>query len=305
MNLKNINQVDLNLLLVFDVVATELNTVRAAEKLNISQPAVSHALNRLRDLFGDRLFVRASRGLIPTPRALSLQAGVREVLERAESLVFQAPSFDPATAVKTFRIATTDLFEHLVLPELLQLIEKKAPGITVISRPTPGDLPREKLEADEYDLAVAGFYGELPDRFFEQRLFQDDFVCVARKGVVEGKTELSLERYAELKHLIVSTHGDLQSRSREVMKKKGFEIHYVAGVTSFLSPARILAATDLVLTCPRRLAASFTEIFPLKIFELPFKMPHVHINQIWHERHQDDLAHQWLRQILREICVKI
>jgi len=214
MNSKNISQIDLNLLVIFDAVATELNTVRAAKKLSLSQPAVSHALNRLRELFGDRLFVRASRGLIPTPRALSLQPPIREVLEKTESIVFQRPIFELSTAVKTFRIATTDLFEHLVLPELLKVVEKKAPGVTVICRPTPGHLPQEGLESGELDLAIAGFYGQIPERFFEQNLFRDDVVCAARKGVIKGKSELTLETYAALKHMIVSIRGDMSSQFR-------------------------------------------------------------------------------------------
>jgi len=302
MNNKNIAQIDLNLLVVFDVVCRERNTVRAAEKLGLSQPAISHALARLREVFADRLFVRASRGLIPTPRALELQAPIRQIMAQTEKVLARQTNFDPGSAKRIFRLATTDYFEQIAFPSLLKAVENQAPGVTIVSRPTLGELPRERLEAGGFDLAIAGFYRNIPERFFQQKLFEDDFVCVARPGVFQAKGPIAIEKYVEAKHLLISPQGDLQSKAREILERKGYPIQYLAGVTSFLSPARILNSTDLALTCPRKLALSYLEAFSLKVHELSFKIPPISVVQVWHERNQDDAAHQWLRNLIQRIC---
>lgn len=302
MNKMNISKVDLNLLLVFHAVMEEKTTTKAADRLGLSQPAISHSLNRLRDLLGDRLFVRASRGVIPTPKALAIEPTVREILERTEKVFFDPPVFNPKTAKITFRIATTDYFEQVALPHILKRTQIDAPHITLISRPTGGYLPTEGLEKGEYDLAIAGFYKDVPNRFLKQKLYLDDFVFVAHKNKKLGKGPLSYEQYAKQKHIIISPHGDLKTQSKEIMRKQGYEIEYSVAVTGFLSPARILSMTDLSLTCPRRLAQSYLEFFPLKIYELPYKIPTMSVVQVWHERQQDDPAHKWFRQLLHEVC---
>lgn len=302
MNKMNISKIDLNLLLIFHTVMEEQTTVKAAARLGLSQPAISHGLNRLRGLLSDRLFVRSSRGVIPTPKALAIEPIVRELLERAEKVFFDPPDFNPAAATDTFRIATTDYFEQVALPHILGRIEKEAPGITLISRPTGGYLPKEGLEKGEFDLAIAGFYKDIPERFFKQKLFIDDFVFVAPKKKKVGKSPLSFAQYAKQRHIVISPHGDLKTQSKALMKKHGYDIEYAVGVTGFLSPARILSMTDLTLTCPRRLAESYLEFFPLKIYELPFKIPAMDVIQVWHERQQDNPAHKWFRQLFHEVC---
>ena len=300
MNKMNIAKVDLNLLLIFHAVMEEKTTLKAAAKLGLSQPAISHGLNRLRDLLEDRLFVRASRGVIPTPKAIALEPTVRDLLEKAEKVFFDPPVFNPKTADNVFRIATTDYFEQVALPLILKRLQKEAPNVTLLSRPTGGYLPKEGLEAGDYDLAIAGFYREIPDRYFQQKLYNDDFVFVTHKKRKMGK--LTLDRYSQERHIVISPQGDLKTQSKAIMEKHGYHIHYSVGVTGFLSPARILTMTDLALTCPRRLALSYLEFFPLKIYDLPFKIPTMSVIQVWHERQQDNPAHKWLRQLFYETC---
>jgi DNA-binding transcriptional LysR family regulator len=186
----------------------------------------------------------------------------------------------------------------------LDYLQVEAPSVTIISRPTHGALPKEDLEKGEYDLAIAGFYQDIPDRYFKQKLFQDDFVCVGNKKLFKDGDELSVAEYAELKHILISPQGDLQSKASELMKKKGASINYSAGLLSFVSPGRILSKTDLALTCPRKLANSFCEYYPLAIAELPIKIPPIHLTQVWHERFQNDAAHSWLRTTIAKICSK-
>jgi DNA-binding transcriptional LysR family regulator len=301
----NISQIDLNLLVVFQALSAERNTVRAGEALGLSQPAVSHALGRLRVVLGDRLFVRGARGLIPTPRALELEPAVKKILAEAEQVLLRPPPFDPRTSRKTIRIATTEYFEQVVFPALFAELGRRAPFVSVISRSTLGKLPKGELEAGDLDLAIAGFFKNVPERFFQQKMFDDDFVAVARAGLIPGKSAISLERYAKCRHILISPQGDMQSKARELLEKNGHEIHYALGTASFLSPARILAASDLLLTCPRKLANSYRGSSPLEIRELSFKIPAISLVQVWHERNQDDPAHRWFRELLREICSKL
>lgn len=304
--MKNIKNVDLNLLLVFATLCREKNTTRAAEILGLSQPAISHALARLREQFGDPLLVRASRGLVPTAYALELERPVLEVLEQIEKIVSKPQAFEPKTAENTFRIATTDYFEQVAFPLLLKRLEKEAPHITLISRPTQGDLPKGELESGDYDLAIAGFYSQVPESFFKQKLFEDDFICVAHKNHPRiTKKRMTLPQYAHEKHVLISMQGDMKSRSQSLLLKEGFEQKFISGVSSFLSPGWIVAETELLLTCPRKLAQSYAKHLPVSLHELPFEISKIQVVQVWHERSHKDPAHIWLRKLIWEVCAEL
>lgn len=298
----NMRSIDLNLLVILRELILEKNTVRVGIKLGLSQPAVSHALKRLRETFQDPLLVRASRGLVPTRRALELKDPVNAFLKEVEAIFSTPEKFDPAKSKLTFRIATTDYFEQVVLARLLAKLEKEAPHCTLILRPTLGALPKEELEEGTLDLAIAGFFGNLPDNFYRQTLFQDDFVCVARKNHPLIKAPLTLKKYASAKHLLISPQGDMKAKSKAILEKNGFTQHFLAGVSSFTSPGWIISSTDLLLTCPRKLAQSYIQYLPLNEHELPFKMSKISVAQVWHERSHKDAAHSWLRHIIHQIC---
>lgn len=304
--MKNIKNIDLNLLLVFSALCRERNTTRTAEVLGLSQPAISHALARLREQFGDPLFVRASRGLVPTAYALELEGPVRSILQQIEQVISTPNVFDPAKATNTFRIATTDYFEQVVFPSLLKRVEKEAPHITLISRPTSGELPKMELESGSYDLAIAGFYSQLPENFLKQKLFEDIFTCVARKGHPRiNKKKLSLEHYANEKHLLISVHGDMKAKTQNILASKGLQQHFTSGVASFLSPGWIIAETDLLLTCPTQLAQSYEKYLPINLYDIPFEMPKIQVVQVWHERSHKESAHTWLRKLIWEVCSEL
>lgn len=303
MHMKNIKNIDLNLLVVFGALCAEKNTTRAAQKLGLSQPAVSHALARLRDQLKDPLFVRASRGLVATKRAQELERPVLELLAQLDDVLTGPRGFVPAKAENTFRIATTDYFELVALPEILAILEREAPNVTVISRPTLGSLPKAELESGEFDLAIAGFYGDLPEGFIRQKLFSDDFVCIAKNDHPRiKKNNISLGQYSEEKHILISMQGDMKARSQEIMIKKGHQQHFRAGLASFLSPGWILTSTEYLLTCPRKLATTYKKYLPVSLHELPIEIPSIHVVQVWHERNHRDAAHMWLRQVIQRAC---
>lgn len=300
--MKNITSIDLNLLVVFRTLMQEKNTVRAGKILGMGQPTISHALRRLRESFNDPLFVRASRGLVPTRRALELAPGVSEFLQNIEQLLLTPGIFDPKSAAVTFRLATTDYFEHVALPQLLKIMEREAPHCTLISRPTSGELPKSALESGEIDLAIAGFYGKLPDNHYSQHLFSDDFVCVARRAHPHIGQKLKLKQYASEKHILISPQGDMKSQTAQQLKRHGFEQQFLAGVSSFATPGAIVCESNLLVTCPRRLALSYQRFLPVAIHELPFSIKGIAIVQVWHGRHHADPAHTWLRRLIHQVA---
>lgn len=301
----NIKKLDLNLLVIFSCLCKERSTTKAALRLGLSQPAISHALTRLREQLNDPLFVRASKGLVPTDRALELEKPVLALLSQLDNVLGTPKEFIPLKANNIFRIATTDYFELVVLPRLLQRLEKEAPGVTIISRPTYGLLPKAELERGDYDIGVAGFYGKLPEGFMKQKLFNDDFVCASRKNHSRIRKNLSLLQYAEEKHILISVHGDMKAKTKDILAKKNLNQHFSTGVASFLSPGWIITSTDLLLTCPRKLAEVYEKYLPLKIYELPFELSSISVIQVWHERCQKDPAHAWLRQMIYGVCQEI
>lgn len=297
----NISNIDLNLLVILNALCVEKSTVKAAARLSLSQPAISHALNRLREVFKDPLLVRVSRGLTPTPFLLQMEPRLRDFVESSERVFATSTSVDPVTFSGTFRIATTDYFEQLFLPKLLAALEKEAPELVLVSRPTSAILPKQELQNGDIDLAIAGFYGDLPNGFFQQSLFSDDFVCVINEKLLPtGK--LTAKRYSEFRHILISPNGDMKPKSQSTLAKHGIQRNFYAGVASFLSPAWILTQTDLALTCPRRLALAYKKYFPLEIHALPTPISGITISQIWHERQNRDPLHSWMRKMIAKIC---
>lgn len=300
----NINTNDLNLLGVFHALARELNTTKAAKSLGLSQPAVSHALGRLRLMFNDPLFVRASRGLTPTLKAKEIMGPIENILKQTESL-FREVRFNPAEEKRVFKISTTDYFEVVALPRILKKISEIAPGIQIVTRPTRGELQKEDFEKGELDLAIAGYFGDLPEGYYQQSVFKDDFVCVARSGNPVLKGKLTVKKYAEARHVLISPQGDMNSKSAKALKKLKLDQNFQAGISSFTAPGWIISESDLLLTCPSKLAAAYAKYLPVEKVKLPFALDGINVVQVWHSRHHRDEAHAWLRNVIKECCEKI
>ncbi|MEX5590648.1 LysR family transcriptional regulator, partial [Pseudomonas urmiensis] len=178
----NITHKDLNLLLVFHVLYQERNATLAAERMALSQPALSHKLNKLRHQFGDPLFVRAPRGLTPTPRAHEMAPQVQRLVEDLQGFYERCDGQDFLTRPARLHLYSTDYMEQTLLPRLLPIIRSQAPNLVLITHNTRGQLPREALEKGTCDLAIAGFYTDLPDTFHQQRLLSEDFVVLAARS---------------------------------------------------------------------------------------------------------------------------
>ncbi|MBC3883564.1 LysR family transcriptional regulator [Undibacterium griseum] len=303
----NFLTLDLNLLRVFDAVMIEQNLTRAADKLAMTQPAVSNALKRLRYSLNDELLIRTAYGVKPTPRAEALWPVIRQALCSLESAI--APdSFDVSQAKITFRMAMADATAALWMPTLVRSIQSDAPGINVRMVPLTTREPRPMLLRGDIDIAV-GFFpgvvaqlsggqaaGNSPIR--HERLYSGHYVCVMRRDHPLAGSELTVDDYCAARHLLVSFSGRAHGLIDEVLAKMGRERHILLTVNQFFTGGRVVAHSDLITVLPRHLisATGMTEALIWK--ELPFETPQVHIDMLWHERDSRNPAHQWLRENL-------
>jgi DNA-binding transcriptional LysR family regulator len=302
-------QVDLNLLTVFRALDETRSVTRAAKALGVSQPAASHALRRLREAFDDAMFIRTPRGMVLTPRAEALAPLIRETLTRVEhDILGGAHDFRPEALTRTFRVQATDFVEALLVPKLLETLGSAAPLASVSLVPTQFGrfgpaLPREALFTGACDLAIAGFSSDLPEGFYQQRLFVDRFACAVRKGHprIAGKRKLTLDAYCSVPHVLIAPGGELRGGVDRALERVGRARRVVVGVSGFLIAGFIASQSDAVLTAPSRLIALMAESLSLVTFEPPLAMTQVHVVQAWHARNHEDAAHRWLRESIREL----
>jgi len=301
----NITHKDLNLLLVFHVLYQERNATLAAERMALSQPALSHKLNKLRHQFGDPLFVRAPRGLTPTPRAHEMAPQVQRLVEDLQGFYERCDGQDFLTRPARLHLYSTDYMEQTLLPRLLPIIRSQAPNLVLITHNTRGQLPREALEKGTCDLAIAGFYTDLPDTFHQQRLLSEDFVVLAARSNPRLGAGMSLEAFLACEHLLTTLTGDLDGLVDRALRAEGRSRRVVAGLSSFLAPARLIRGTDLLLTCLRAVAVEAVERDPqLCIYPMPLALPIIELMQIWHERTHTDPLRKWFRQQVWEVAAK-
>ena len=295
----NISDIDLNLLTLLAITLEERNLTRVAKRLRISQSAVSQALDRLRQVLDDPLFVRAPRGVIPTPYALSLEGPLTKLLEDLQKLLQDPGEFDMKKVKATFRIASTDYFEMVALSNVAQALQVEAPGLDLICSSAGGNLPKEKLEDGSLDLAIAGYFRDVPSSFYKQKLYDEHLVGVCRKGLA-GKGGLSLDAFVKYPHIRVTPSGVLSGDIEKQLAKKGLTRRVSMGTGYFMSPAVALEKTDYILTIPERIADIYCQRFEVKKFDIPVKTDPIRITQVWHERVHQSPVHQWMRTFLKK-----
>lgn len=301
-------RIDLQLLACLDVLVAERSVTRAAQRLNMSQPAMSTALARLRDLMQDALLVRTSKGMTPTPRALEVVESVRIHLRGLESAIAASEPFEPATAREQIRIATTDFTGTLLLPLVANYLSQKAPGISLVVRlPDPSRIG-EWLQEGECDLAV-GFFPELAGDLRVSPLFSDTLSCIARRESRGTPPTLSLADYLAARHVLFGSPfapiSTIESLVNATLDRVGIVRHASIEVPSILLPAYIVAQSDLLATLPTRLAQKFTTLLPIDMFELPFVAPALDFSMVWHERTHRVAAHRWVRSLIRQSTLDV
>ena len=291
---------DLNLLKALDALLDECNVTRAASRLGVTQPAMSGMLTRLRENFGDPLFVRAKHGIVPTQRALELSAPLKQVISQIGALL-QPPSFDPLTANITFTIAATDYALRAVALPFLSALKQQAPHIRIALVPVDDKQVQLQLERGDIDLALLTPESTPPD-LHAKNLFDEHYVCVLRQGhpAMQGRKQLTVSQLCELDHALVSyTGGGFRGVTDEALEKLGQQRQVSLSVKSFIILPEILRASDMVAILPSRLVAGMDD---LMVFAPPIEVPGFTKVAAWHERTHRDVAHRWLRELLFTQC---
>jgi DNA-binding transcriptional LysR family regulator len=293
----DLKDVDLNLLVVLHRLLIERRVSRAAELLGLTQPAVSNALARLRNMFGDDLFVRTSAGMVPTPYANQLAGPVADALGILQAALGRQRSFDAATSTRRFVIAMTDIGEIYFLPRLMQELARTAPGISVSTvRNTTVNL-KDEMEAGHVDLAV-GLLPQLAAGFVHRRLFRQRYVCAFRRGHALDKGKITLREFSAAEHLVVVAAGTGHGKADELMERAGITRHVRLRVPHFVAVGHLVRDSNLVATLPERLAESVAEPFGLAYVAHPAKLPEISIDLFWHARYHRDPASRWLRTLI-------
>jgi DNA-binding transcriptional LysR family regulator len=307
--IERLASVDLNLVVLFDALARERSVTRAAHRIGVTQSAVSHALRRLRELFGDPLLVRGRGGMVLTPRAEALVVPLRSGLVSLGRALAEPPEFEPATARRAFTLATPDLFDVLVIPALLAQIRKSAPGVDIAIVPLDPQKLGERLETGEIDAAITPRIDDTSELvvpgLFRRKLFRDRFACLLRAShpALGKRSTLTLASYAELSHVLVSPSGAGDGLVDRALERRGLARRIALRVPYFYAALAIVAKSDLVLTAPAPLvrladARSVTQVEP------PLALPQHDIHLTWHERFTHDPGHRWFRELVATVAIE-
>lgn len=290
---------DARLLSVFDEVFKSRSVSRTAETLNMGQPAVSIALGKLRELFGDPLFVRTAGGMEPTPLAESLIESVREALQALDRVLGQRTEFDPSESSRCFRICMTDISQLVIMPGLWRRLREVAPRIQIEVLPLSPDTS-ELLESGRADLAI-GFIPQLEAGFYQQALFRQHYVCMVSADHPRIRDGLTPEQFEAEEHALVSTQGTGHLIVDQELARQGIRRRVALRIPNFVGVAFFIEQTELLLTIPRRLGEVLAGRGRFRCFPVPYPLPEYSVRQHWHERFHNDPANRWLRGLVAEL----
>jgi len=296
--LRKMHPKDLTLLASLDVLLSEGSVAKAAERMNLSTPAMSRVLGRIRALTGDPILVRAGRGLVPTPRAEAMRAQLRELVETARSLLEGGPSFDPSRLKRRFTLRATDGFAASFGTALVARLLAEAPNV-MIRFMQQGEENVADLRDGRVDLDIAAL-GESGPEIMVQSLFSDRFIGVVRPDHPLATQRVTLARFCRAPQISASRRGRLNGPLDTALEAQGRSRPVVAVVAGFIDAVLLARQTDLIAVVPEHLTRAARE--GMANFPLPVATERVTISQAWHPRVQADPVHRWLRAMVRQIC---
>ena len=296
---KNIANMRLVELRVFQAILESRSITAAAESLGVSQSKVSKQLKLMRAWFGDELFVRTGSGMEATSKAEALAPKVKELIHQFELLNTET-QFDPLDIERNLVISTTDEVEHFLLPTLIRRIETDSPQSRIIFKVLERDYAAKQLELGNVDLVITPDW-HIPEHLKQKRVYTDDFVVLFRKGHALEKQKLELEDYLSARHLMVSPLGTVVGPIDEVLASRDQRRTVSVATPYFINVAEALLSSDLMLSIQRRAATELVKKHPLVQNELPIKVPPVNYFLFWHKRYDKDSVNCWLRKIIHEI----
>ncbi|MFV3380219.1 MULTISPECIES: LysR family transcriptional regulator [Pseudomonas] len=292
---------DLNLLITLDAVLAEGSVAGAAKRLHLSPSAMSRALARLRETTGDPLLVRAGRGLVPTPRAIELRARVGQLVNEAKAVLRPSQTLDLKRLVRTFTLRTSEGFVECFGPALIARIGEQAPAVRLCFLQKP-DKDSKALREGAVDLETGVIEPSTAPELITQALFRDNYVGVVRAGHPLTRGKVTAARFAQGQHILVSRTGAERGEVDDALRALGFERKVMTIVGGFSTAVGLARVSDLIACVPERHTANLRQ--GMHTFGLPVPTPTFTVSLLWHPRFAADPAHQWLRNVLREICAE-
>ncbi|HET7268035.1 MAG TPA: LysR family transcriptional regulator [Oleiagrimonas sp.] len=288
---------DLNLLPVFLTLMEERNVTRAAARLGITQPALSNALNRLRDTLRDPLFIRERYGIKPTPLAEEVAPVIEAALTRLDGLILDQQAFQPANAERLFTLAPNSYVELALMPALVARASELAPGVTFRMTTFGNDLAETGVISGTTSM-VLGRIVDPPDNLVVQHLMDESLACVVRKDHPQVGDRMSRKQYERLKHVNVLPPGKLRAGLFQALDKRHLKREVAVSVTHFLAVPEIIAVTDYCSILPRLICRGLERDPRLKVIPAPVDLGTFPVQMAWHVRYRNDPAHQWLRSTM-------
>ncbi|WP_330115433.1 LysR substrate-binding domain-containing protein [Pseudomonas sp. JS3066] len=291
----------MNLLPVFLTLMEERNVTRAAERLGMTQPALSNALARLRDMLQDPLFIRERYGMQPTEKAEALAPGIAAAVSSLDELVLGQQGFDPAKAERLFTLAPNSYVEFALLPGIVARLRERAPGIRLRMVPFGADLAETGVISGTTAM-VLGRITDPPDNLVVQPLMEDGLACVVRADHPRICKRISRQQYEQLRHVTVLPPGRLRAGLFQALQRQGLQREVAVSVTHFLAIPELIAATDYCATLPRLICQHLARDPRLKVLAAPVDLGTFPVEMAWHVRYRHDPAHQWLRDLVGEVA---
>ncbi|SAL82128.1 LysR family transcriptional regulator [Caballeronia choica] len=297
----NIKSFDLNLLAVFMTLWDTRSVTRASDRLALTQPAVSHALRRLRDAMGDELFVNAKGGLVPTSRSEALIGPVREALEKIHQALRDQETFVPSLAQREFNIAAGDLVEFSIMPQLVEHIRQQAPGIVIRLGPVPEEgFAYQRLESGDLDVVIGGQpLKELG--VHNETLTEINLATLIWKRENLSKPRFPLALYLKRPHVVIRLPDRQGSIVDQTLAQRGLQRQIGAVVQNFMAMPMVAARTGYICNVPSRMASTFGELFEMSVHEPPIAFGTSPLIMSWHKRFDGDPAHAWFLDQVRSM----
>lgn len=293
-----VEALSLHQLRVLLLLLEERSVTRAARRLGVTQPALSHALRALRDTLGDPLLVPGGGGLVPTARAVALAPVLHRTLRELEVALGPGEA-DPSRWARTLVLGSWDALTLTLLPPLLERIGAEAPGLDLDVVPVPPDGAAAALADGRVDLAVEVRPADAPG-LRARTILEDRFACVVRRDHPEVGAELDLDTFLRLPHALISPQGSGRSVVDAALEQLGLSRRVALRIRYFLAAPLVVARSDLVLTAPRSLCERLVQLAPLRILPPPIELPGYHARMVWHERSDADPVHRWFRDRVAE-----
>jgi DNA-binding transcriptional LysR family regulator len=295
---------DLNLLPTFIALMEERNVTRAAERLGMTQPALSNALNRLRGMLRDPLFIRERYGMQPTEKAQELAPVIAAALATLDDIVLGQQDFDPAQANRLFTIAPNSYVEYVLMPAVVTRLREQAPGIKLRLMPFGTDLAETGVVSGSTAMVI-GRITDPPDNLVVQHIMDDGLACVVRADHPTIGDSLSREQYEALKHVNMLPPGRLRAGLFQALQKQALKREVAVSVTHFLAVPELVAVTDYCSTLPRLICRQLARDKRLKVMPAPADLGTFPVEMAWHVRYRHDPAHRWLRGLVADVAREI